>query len=59
MKIKHLNKVMSIDDDANTHINGERKSLLMYAKDHPDETVKSIYVQDNGVVVIKTKIKTS
>lgn len=55
MKIKHLNKVMLIDDDSNTHINGELKSLFMYAKEHPDETVKSIYVQDNGVVKIKTK----
>ena len=29
--------------------------MVMYAKEHPDETVKSIYVQDNGVVIIKTK----
>lgn len=55
MKIKHLYQVMMIEDYNNTHINGERKALFMYAKEHPDETVKSIYVQDNGVVKIKTK----
>lgn len=55
MKIKHLEKVMSIEDDNNTHINGNIKSLFVYAKERPDETVKSIYVQDNGVVIIKTK----
>lgn len=59
MKIGSLKKLMSIEDDSNTHINGELKSLFLYAKEHLDETVKSIYVQDNGVVVIKTKIKTN
>ena len=55
MKIKHLYQVMMIEDYSNTHINGERKALFMYAKEHPDEIVKSIYVRDNGVVEIKTK----
>lgn len=56
MTIKSLNNIISIDDDLNTHINGERQPLFSYAMDekHQKEKVKSIHIQDNGVVIIKT-----
>lgn len=57
MKISKLASVLHIEDYSNTRINDELCSLFRYAKLHPDEQVKSIYVQDNGVVRINTKKK--
>lgn len=54
MKIGALGKIMSISNDDNTRINGQFESLFMYSRKHPDETVKSVHVQSNGVVIIET-----